>query len=260
MARNRLRQLLRSGQTTYGVWITLESPSVTELAVLLGLDWICVDSEHGHLGWAEILEHVRTVRDSNTTVLVRVPTIREDTVKRALDVGAHGVLLPLVRTREDVEAGMRFGRYPPAGRRGIGGERAVQWGLGLREYLEKANEETMIIPLIETREAAEDIDGILSVPGVEAIFFGPADLSASMGFTGAWEGPGVADLILRIRELAAGRGVAAGIIGTDATDAARRRDQGFGLVGLGSDVGLMIRALQDSLTGLGRETKPHLWF
>lgn len=260
MAGNRLRQLLRSRETTYGMWVTVDSPSVSEIAVLLHLDWICVDTEHGHLGWAEVLEHVRAVRDSDTTVLVRVPATREDTVKRALDIGAHGVLLPLVRNREDVEAGMRFGRYPPAGRRGIGGERAVQWGLGLQEYLQRANTETMIIPLIETREAAEDIDGILGVPGLEAVFFGPADLSASMGFTGAWEGPGVADLILEIRKKAEQCGVASGIVGTDLVDARRRRDQGFGLVGLGSDVGLMIRSLQDSLTALGRKTAPHLWF
>ena len=260
MVKNRLRPRLRAKQTTYGLWVTLESPTITEIAVMLGFDWIVVDTEHGHLGWREVMEHVRTVRDSETTVMVRISEIRQDAVKRALDVGAHGVLLPLVRNRGDLEAGMRFGRYPPVGVRGIGGERAVQWGLGLQEYLAQANEETMIIPLIETREALEDIDGILAVPGLEAIFFGPADLSASSGHLGAWEGPGVAERILEVRDKAAQRSIASGIVGVSVQDGIGRREQGFEMIGLGSDVGMMIRSVRETQEKLGLHARPHLWF
>lgn len=257
---NPLRRRLREGKTTYGLWVTLESPSIAEIAVMLGLDWICVDTEHGHLGWREVMEHVRAVRDSGTSVMVRIPEINESAVKRALDIGAHGVLLPLVRNRADLEMGIRFGRYPPAGVRGIGGERAVQWGLGLQEYLQQANDEVMIIPLIETYEAVRDIDGILGVPGLEAIFFGPADLSASLGHRGAWEGPGVAEQILAVRAKAADRRISAGIVSVGVEDGAHRRDQGFSMIGLGSDAGLMIRAVREAQKVLGLETRPHLWF
>ena len=110
MIRNPLRKKLQNQETTYGLWVTVESPNVTELAVTLGFDWVVVDMEHGHLDYREVMEHVRAVRGSETPVLVRVPEVQQSTIKRALDIGAHGVLLPLVRNRADVERGFRFGR------------------------------------------------------------------------------------------------------------------------------------------------------
>jgi 2-keto-3-deoxy-L-rhamnonate aldolase RhmA len=258
--RNPLRQHLKDGGTTYGLWVTLESPAVTEIAVTLGLDWVCIDMEHGHLGFREVLEHVRAVRGSATAALVRVPEIGESPIKRALDLGAHGVLLPLIRHPSDVEAGFSYARYPPCGVRGVGGERAVKWGLGLQDYLACANEETLVIPIIETCPAAEEIDTILAVPGLEAIFFGPADLSASHGHLGAWEAPGIAELILSIREKAAARGIAAGLVSRSIEDAVRRRNQGFRMVGLGADTGLLIRSLMELLRRLRGDATPHLWF
>lgn len=260
MPANQLRERLRMQETSYGLWVTLESPTITEIAVTLGLDWVCIDMEHGHLGFREVLEHVRAVRGSATTALVRVPEIGQSCVKRALDLGAHGVLLPLVRGREGVEQGMSFARYPPDGVRGVSGERAVQWGLGLREYVAMANEETLVIPIIETREAAAEIDAILAVPGLEAIFFGPADLSASHGFLGEWEGAGMAELILSIRAKAATKGVGAGVMSRGIEDAQRRRDQGFAMVGLGADATLLIRALTEALEHARGPVMPRLWF
>jgi 2-keto-3-deoxy-L-rhamnonate aldolase RhmA len=243
MLHNRLREKLRAGETTCGLWVTLESPTVTEIAARLGLDWICIDMEHGHQDCREVMDHLRAARGSGLTALVRVPGIRQDLIKRPLDMGADGLLLPLVRGAADVEEGFRHGRYPPRGRRGVGGERAVGWGLDFREYLSAANEETLLIPIIETREAVEEIDAILATPGLEAIFFGPADLSASCGFLGEWEGPGVAEKILDVRERAAARGIAAGVMARNAEDAQSRRAQGFRMVALGSDTGLMIHGL-----------------
>jgi 2-keto-3-deoxy-L-rhamnonate aldolase RhmA len=256
MPRNPLRERLKQRETTYGLWVTLESPSVTEIAVTLGLGWVCIDMEHGHLGYREVLEHLRAVRGSETAALVRVPEIDRSSIKRALDLGAHGVLLPLVRGPEDLERGMRFGRYPPCGERGVGGERAVKWGLSFQEYLADANEETLIIPIIETREVAEAIDSILEVPGLEAIFFGPADLSATHGYLGEWEGPGIAERILEIRANAARRGIGAGLVSRSIADAMSRRDQGFAMVGLGADTGLLIRAMSEALEKVSGSAAP----
>jgi 2-keto-3-deoxy-L-rhamnonate aldolase RhmA len=250
MTCNPMRERFRQRETSYGLWVTLESPTITEIAAILGLGWVCIDMEHGHLAYREVLEHLRALRGLETTALVRVPEIDRSSIKRALDLGANGVLLPLVRGPEDVERGLRFGRYPPRGERGVGGERAVKWGLGLQEYLADADEETLIIPIIETREAAESIDSILAVPGLEAIFFGPADLSASHGYLGEWEGPGIAAKILEIREKAAARGIAAGVLSRSIPEAALRRDQGFGMVALGADTGLLIRAMTEALEKL----------
>jgi 2-keto-3-deoxy-L-rhamnonate aldolase RhmA len=118
----------------------------------------------------------------------------------------------------------------------------------------------MVIPLIETREAAEGLAEILSVPGVEALFLGPADFSASYGHLGQWEGPGVAEHLLSIKARAAQAGVACGIMARGIADAVQRREQGFGMVGLGSDCGLLIRAAGEALRTLRGSDVKHLWF
>ena len=260
MPRNKLRARLQAGQTSYGLWITLESPALAEIAVAVGLDWVCIDMEHGQLDYGDVVGHLRALRGSDVAAVVRVPDTNISTIKRALDLGAHGVILPLVRSAADLEQGFRFGRYPPRGVRGVGGERAVAWGLGSADYLSFADEETLIIPLIETRDAVDHIDEILAVPGLEAIFFGPADLSASQGYLGQWEGPGVADQILGVLAKAAARGIGAGVMGGSVEDCVRRRDQGFRMVGLGSDAALLIRSVNDALLALRGRTEKHLWF
>ncbi|MFN0128616.1 MAG: HpcH/HpaI aldolase family protein [Verrucomicrobiales bacterium] len=260
MPLNPLRKKLKSNQGTLGLWATMECASITEIAIALKIDWVVVDMEHGHLDYKDAMAHIRVVRETGTSIIIRVSDIREDCVKRALDMGAHGVILPVARSAADVERGYRFGRYAPRGARGVGGERAVKWGLGFNDYLQIANEETMIIPLIETREAAEDIDNILAVDGLEAIFLGPADMSASYGHLGEWEGGGVAQLNLDIRDKAAAKGIATGVVSTSVDDAKKRQEQGFQMIALGSDAGLLIRSLQQGLTALGRDAKPHLWF
>ncbi len=251
--KNPLRRRLRDNQTTYGLWVTVETPTITEAAVALGLDWVCIDMEHGHQDFHEVMNHLRVVRGSETAAIVRVPGIEMSSVKRALDMGAQGVIVPYAQSREEVEKAFSFGRYPPRGVRGVCGDRAVRWGLGFREYLESADEETLIIPLIETRGAVEDIDAILAVPGLEAIFFGPADMSASYGYLGDWEGPGVAEHILDVRARAEAKGVAAGVMARSVEDSIQRRDQGFRMVGLGADMTLLIRAMRENLAALGWE-------
>jgi 2-keto-3-deoxy-L-rhamnonate aldolase RhmA len=254
---NRLRARLRTGITTYGLWVTMESASISELAALLGLDWICVDMEHGHLSYKDLIEHLRAVQGSETSVVVRVPAVTQDAVKRTLDVGADGVILPLVRSAADLAAGMSYALYPPRGERGIGGERAVRWGLRYQEYLEQANDEIMVIPLIETVAAVRDINAILAVSGLDALYVGPADLSASQGYVGAWEGPGVAEQILDVRNQAARQRIVSGIMATSTENARARRDQGFGMIGLGSDGALLIRHIQQMLEDLrGQEVVP----
>jgi 2-keto-3-deoxy-L-rhamnonate aldolase RhmA len=260
MPRNPLRAKLQSGQPACGLWVTLASPSITEIAVLLGLDWVVIEMEHGDLDFHDVMGHVRAVRGSDTAVLVRVPETRQETLKRALDIGAHGVIVPMVRGKADVELAYKFGRYPPRGVRGVGGERAVKWGVGLADYVQCANEETLIIPLIETRDAVEEMDGILNIPGLEAIWFGPADMSSSYGYLGEWEGPGVAERILDIRAKAAAKGIAAGIMARTVEESKMRRDQGFSLIALGADTTLLIRALRENLNALGRPVQPKLWF
>jgi 2-keto-3-deoxy-L-rhamnonate aldolase RhmA len=248
---NALKRKLVQHETTLGMWVTLESPSITEIAVALGFDWVVIDAEHGHLDFKEVQDHVRVTRDTATTPLVRVQEIEQGLIKRVLDVGAAGILVPQVTSAAEVAQAVRFAKYPPTGVRGVGAERATSWGLGIRSYTTSANRDTMVIPLMETVAAGDAIDAILDVTGIDAIFFGPADYSASAGFLGEWEGPGVAEKLLAIQRKIRARGVPCGIMSTDVKNAQQRKQQGFQMVGLGSDAGLMIRSAIEALKAMG---------
>lgn len=257
---NPLRAKIKADRPAFGLWVTMDSPTCTEIAAELGLDWVTIDMEHGCLDYRDVVQHIRAAKGSDTAVLVRVPAITIDTIKRCLDLGADGVLLPLVRTAADLEEGMQYGRYPGRGVRGIGGERSMRWSMKLNEYLAVADQETMIIPLIETAEASDNIEEILKVPGLEAMFIGPADLSSSRGYLGQWEGPGVAEDILRIVDLGRKAGIASGIMAMDDKDTDLRCDQGFSMVGLGSDVGMISRQLRPMIQRLGGRSFANRWF
>lgn len=245
--RNLLKQKLAAGATTVGLWITLESATISEIAATLGYDWVVIDTEHGHLDYREVLDHLRALRGSKTTPLVRIPEISQGTIKRVLDLGAAGIIVPQIESAAEVERAVRLAKYPPWGIRGLGGERATRWGLNRGEQTRAVNDETMVIPMVETVAAGNAIDAILDVRGVDAIFFGPADFSASSGYLGEWEGPGVAERLLELKERITARGVACGIMGTSVENARRRREQGFRMVGLGSDTGLLIRATRAAM-------------
>src|SRR5437899_997079 len=108
-----LRQMLASNRPAYGLWVTLESPSITEMAVALGLDWLVIDAEHGHLDWKEILEHIRAAVRSDTVVLVRIAELNGGLIKRALDLGSDGVVIPWIETAEQLRQAVAYASYPP---------------------------------------------------------------------------------------------------------------------------------------------------
>src|SRR6185295_16712961 len=184
---NRLREKLAADQAVYGLWVTLESASVSEMAVALGLDWIVVDAEHGHLDWKDILEHIRATVRSETVVLVRVAELNVGLIKRALDIGADGVVIPWIETAEQLEQAVAFCHYPPEGLRGIGAERATCWGRCLPTHVQEADENVLVVPIVETVTAGRNIEQLCKVPGVDVIFLGPADYSSTAGYPGQWE-------------------------------------------------------------------------
>ena len=159
---------------------------------------------------------------------------------------------------EEVERAVYFAKYPPRGFRGIGAERSTFWGKALSEA-RTGNEHTLVIPLIENMEAGRNIHSIMDVPDVDAFFFGPADYSASAGYAGEWEGPGVADEILRVKDQIRARGFACGIMATDSKNGQTRLEQGFQMVGIGADAGLLIRAMTEMMQSLGRIVDPGTW-
>jgi len=255
-ALKRFRDKLARDESVHGLWVTLESATVTELAVALGVDWVVIDAEHGHLDWKEINEHVRAGLRSDTVVLVRLAERSTSLTKRALDIGADGVVIPWVETVAQVEEMVRDCRYPPEGRRGIGGERATAWGQCLAEHTAEANEHVLVVPLIESVVAIPHVSAMCEVAGTDVFFFGPADFSATAGHRGQWEGPGVAEQILQLKDTINAAGKHCGLITTSLENLVQRRDQGFRMLGLGADTGLLLRSLHLALQAMNGDRMP----
>ena len=247
-----LRKKLSADQPVFGLWVTLEAPSITEMAVALGLDWVVIDAEHGHLDWKEIAEHLRATARSETVALVRIAQLDGGLIKRALDIGADGVVVPWVETAEQLQEAVAWSRFPPEGKRGIGGERATAWGQCLVDHTRDANDHVLVVPIIETVTAARNIESLAAVDGVELCYFGPADFSSTAGHRGHWEGPGVAEQIVAACEALGRAGRHCGVIATSGEDLRRRIAQGFRMIGLGMDAGLMAKTLRGLLADAGR--------
>jgi 2-dehydro-3-deoxyglucarate aldolase/4-hydroxy-2-oxoheptanedioate aldolase len=251
----KLKQKIAVKETAYGMWITLESPSITEMAVALGLDWVVIDAEHGHLDWQQIAAHIRATVRSDTVALVRLAEHNMSLVKRALDVGADGVVIPWVETAQQLSELVKYANYPPAGVRGIGAERATAWGQCIPQHIAEANENVLVVPIIESVRGGQNIAQMVEVQGVEMFILGPADYSSSAGYAGQWEGPGIGNQLLEINKTIMAAGKTCGVIATTEANLLERREQGFGLIGLGSDCGLLIGGLHTMLATAGRDRK-----
>lgn len=248
-----LRTKLAADTPTYGLWVTLESPSITEMAVALGMDWVVIDAEHGHLDFKEIVEHLRATVRSDTVALVRIAELNGGLIKRVLDIGADGIIVPWVESAEQLRQAIAWARFPVEGLRGIGAERATCWGQCFVEHTADANEHVLVVPIIESVKAISQIPMMSQVEGSELFFFGPADFSSTAGYRGQWEGPGIADQILQIKDTLRRAGKQCGLLATSHDNLIERRQQGFRMIGLGLDSGLLLRSLKASLAVVGRD-------
>ncbi len=250
------RSKLANHEPVYGLWVTLESASITEMAVALGMDWVVIDAEHGYLDWKEINEHLRAGLRSDTIVLVRLAERSTALTKRALDIGADGVVIPWMETAEELKEAINDAYYPTEGRRGIGGERATAWGQCLAEHTSEANEHVLVVPLIESIAAIPHVPAMCEVEGTDVFFFGPADFSATAGYRGQWEGPGVAEQILQLKDTIRAAGKHCGVMTTSIENLLLRREQDFQMLGVGADNGLLLRSIHQALQAVDRDRLP----
>lgn len=255
-ALKKIREKLSNNEAVYGLWVTLESPSITEMAVSLGMDWVLIDAEHGHLDWKDISGHVSAAMRSDTVLIVRIAERSTILSKRALDIGADGIMIPWMESMEEVQKAVSDCNYPPEGRRGIGGERATAWGQCLKEHTAEANENVLVIPMIESIDAIPNVADMCKVDGVEIFFFGPADFSSTAGFRGQWEGPGIAEKILELKNTIKNAGKYCGVVSTSNQNLTERIDQGFQMLAMGTDNGMMLRSLHESLKKVNRDRSP----
>ena len=193
------RQRLRSGKRLIGTMVTLSTPSTAEILAEVGYQWLFVDAEHGPLETAELLGILQAVSD-RVPCVIRVPKNDDGLIKKALDLGAAGIIVPNVNSADEAAAVVDAARYAPEGSRGVGLARAHGYGLSFAEYVENANDHIAVIVQAEHKDAVENIEAIASVPGVDAVLLGPYDLSASLGKMGEISDPVVTAAIDRITE------------------------------------------------------------
>jgi 2-dehydro-3-deoxyglucarate aldolase len=244
-----LRQRLLAGELLVGTLVTLPTPEVAEILAGLGFDWLFIDGEHAPIG-ARDAQALLQAAGPDCPCLIRVPTGDQEWIKKALDIGAAGVIVPQVHSAEQAEQVVRLCKYPPEGSRGVGVARAHGYGRRFTEYLATANDQVAVVIQAESAEAVSNIDSIVQVPGIDAVLIGPYDLSSSLGKAGQVDDPMVTGAIAAIRESCQQAGIKLGAFGLDAAAVQPFIDQGFSLIAVGIDAVFLSRAAGDALDSL----------
>jgi 4-hydroxy-2-oxoheptanedioate aldolase len=251
MRTNHVKTALRQGHASCGGWLALPSIPVARFMARLGFQWLAIDMEHGALDVPTMAQMVAAVAETGTCApLVRVPDQQAAWIKWALDAGAWGIIVPMVGTRADAEQVVRLTRYPPAGIRSFGGAFAHHTFAATRAaYGAAANDEILLVVQIESTTALANLDDILSVPGIDAALVGPYDLRVQLGLQPASDGnePAFVQALTHIQAAAQHHSVPLGIYCSDGHVAARRINEGYLLVSVISDTGVLTTGAQHHL-------------
>ena len=234
------RTRLRSGERLVAPLVTLNSPAVAELMAAVGFDWLFIDAEHAPL---EPFQMQAMIQGAGTTpCIIRLPVGEEVPIKKALDIGAAGIIAPQVNSADHARRIVQAAKYAPIGQRGLGIARAHGYGLKVREYMQSANDDTAVIVQAEHHDAVEHIRDIVRVDGVDGVLIGPYDLSASLGRPGAVDHPDVRSAIDRVRAACAEVQLPIGIFGLTAEAVQPYIEQGFTMIVVGVDTVYMANA------------------
>lgn len=254
MKKNQARAQLQRGQPSIGTWLTLPDPTSAHLMARAGFDWLTVELEHTPTSFETAAQCFSVIAGTSTAPLARVPWNTGENIKRVLDTGAFGVVVPMVNSRAEAEAVVEAARYQPAGKRSIGGQlHAANFDTDPATYYREANQEILVAIMAEHVAAIERAEEILSVPGIDVVFIGPNDLHNSMGKPPMFdsEEPRFIEAVSHILKTAKKRGIAPGIHVLDAAAARRRLDEGFQFIAVGSEAGMMLSKAQETLRTLG---------
>ncbi len=226
-------EAIRSGNVAIGSWISNPSTINAEIMAAAGFDYVGIDTQHGAIDYSTMLPMLQVLSLGSATPIVRVPSCDSGHIGKALDAGARAVIVPMVNDRETCERALSYTRYSPDGERSFGPTRAVL--VEGDDYFDYAADQISLIPMIETAEAMANIDDILSVPGVEAIYVGPNDLSISLGIKPNTADPRLDEAMVEIVAGCRRNGVVPGVHASAAL-CAKRIEQGFGMVTVSADV------------------------
>lgn len=254
MRPNAVKRALREGKAQVGTWLSLGSITAARFLARAGFNWLTVDIEHTLVDWETATHMFAAIADAGCIALARVPANHHDHIKRALDNGAHGIVVPMVNSREEALAAVSAARYPPVGTRSVGGSvHALNFGATATEYYARANDEVLVVLQCEHIQAVHDADAIFSVPGIDAIFVGPNDLAASMrdpdGRPPSSEA--TSKVLKQILEACRRHHVAPGLHCGSAEEALRCIDEGWQFLAVASELRLMLNAVSDTIGKLG---------
>jgi 4-hydroxy-2-oxoheptanedioate aldolase len=241
MPRNAFKHAIARGQLQIGLWCSLCNPIAAEIVSHSGFDWLLLDTEHSPNDLQEIIAQLQAVQAGTASAIVRPAWNDMVLIKRYLDIGAQTLLLPFVQTPEEAKRAVEWTRYPPGGVRGITGSgRASRYGR-VKDYLKNAANEICVLVQVETREALKRIEAIASVEGIDGVFIGPNDLSASFGHIGNWGHAEVQaalqDAATRLKTI----GKPAGILTPNEEEAKKFIGWGYTFVAVGADLGLLAK-------------------
>ena len=243
-----LRARLRSGETTYGVFLNLGSPLAAELCARGGCDWLIIDLEHGAANENDLLPHLYAVGATGTAAIVRPASGERLRIGRALDFGAEGIMVPRVDTVEQAEEAISFLRWPPDGARGLALlTRGAELGEVAHGSISALNQRVIGVIQVESPEAVANANQIAAIDGVDVLFVGPTDLSHSMGLPGRFDDADFLDALRTVVAAADAHGKTAGILLRDASMVNDYRDLGFRFIGLGSDGAFVVDGLRSAL-------------
>jgi 2-keto-3-deoxy-L-rhamnonate aldolase RhmA len=239
-----------------GSWMSMAHVSIAEILASAGYDWVVVETEHTAIDVSEVLKLIIAIEGRGAVPLVRLAWNDPIQCKAVLDSGAAGVIVPMINTKADAELAVKSAKYPPLGFRGVGLARAQGYGQNFAEYVQAANDATLLMVQIEHIEAVRNIEEILSVPGIDGVFIGPYDLSLSMGAPGQLDHPDLVAAKQRVLDATLARGLVAGIHLVHPDRAPREIERcvqdGYRFIALGTDIlflGDSARALQSAARG-----------
>ncbi len=246
---NTFAERLRNGEQLIGTLISLPSPEIAEMLSLIGFDWLFIDAEHGAFNPQQTQSLLQAVGDKCPCV-IRVPSGDDVWIKKALDIGAAGIIVPQVHTPEQAKTIVNACKYSPVGNRGVGIGRAHKYGISFEEYIQTANKTTAIILQAESQTAVENIDKIASITGIDAILIGPYDLSASLGKIGQVQDPIVITAIDKIDSVCKKHNVKLGYFGVSADAVKPAINRGFTLITVGVDCLFLQQSAKQTLDTL----------
>jgi 2-keto-3-deoxy-L-rhamnonate aldolase RhmA len=242
MFSNPVKERLRQGLPSVGNWISLPSAPVVEVISAYQPDWLVFDTEHGPAGWELVEDLARAVGGTGVVPMVRIVNSDPGLFKQAFDRGAFGVVVPMVSTPEQARAAVAWAKYPPEGVRGVAGSRVNRYGLDLPEYFARWNELVLVVLQVETPEALDHLEAIAATPGIDVLFVGPNDLSASLGVFRQFDHPAYRRALDRVLAATTRHGIAAGYMASTAEEVLQRIDEGFRFVSAGNDTRMLAGA------------------